>query len=213
MLVIASALVDLLARWRLHIRELGMVLEVSDIASLKAALSHYRPRILLLDLDLPGLGGQAGIAALRQLMPSTRIVVLGGPVSEDLELALFKTGVRGYCYADINPEVLYRVVTVVLAGELWIRRALVPQLLDALGDRLRAQSHWFLSTTCRIGDLTHREQQIAARVGGGESNKQIARQLDITERTVKAHLTEIFRKLGIGDRLKLALIVSSSVEH
>jgi DNA-binding NarL/FixJ family response regulator len=59
--------------------------------------------------------------------------------------------------------------------------------------------------------LTQREYEIATLVGNGETNKQIARRLDITERTVKAHLTEVFRKLDIADRLKLALIVKGSI--
>jgi two-component system NarL family response regulator len=62
----------------------------------------------------------------------------------------------------------------------------------------------------RLVRLTVREQQIAALVGGGGTNKQIARRLAISERTVKAHLTEIFRKLGITDRLKLALLLAGN---
>jgi two-component system NarL family response regulator len=62
----------------------------------------------------------------------------------------------------------------------------------------------------RLADLTRREREIAELIGNGESNKQIARQLAITERTVKAHLTEIFRKLGIADRLRLALLITDA---
>ena len=62
-----------------------------------------------------------------------------------------------------------------------------------------------------LANLTRREYEIATLVGNGESNKQIARRLDITERTVKAHLTEVFRKLDVADRLKLALIVKGSM--
>ena len=64
-----------------------------------------------------------------------------------------------------------------------------------------------------LANLTRRECEIATLVGNGESNKQIARLLDITERTVKAHLTEVFRKLEIADRLKLALMVKGSMTH
>ena len=64
-----------------------------------------------------------------------------------------------------------------------------------------------------LANLTRRECEIATLVGNGESNKQIARRLDITERTVKAHLTEVFRKLEVADRLKLALMVKGSITH
>ena len=99
-----------------------------------------------------------------------------------------------------------RVVVAVQQGELWIRRSITPRLLDELG----VMRHNFQTSRADVGrlaELTQREREIAAHVGNGESNKQIARQLSITERTVKAHLSEIFRKLGIADRLKLALQV------
>jgi two-component system NarL family response regulator len=73
--------------------------------------------------------------------------------------------------------------------------------------RIRDDSETRQAAIARLAYLTRREREIAELIGNGECNKQIARQLTITERTVKAHLTEIFRKLGIADRLKLALLV------
>ena len=95
-------------------------------------------------------------------------------------------------------------------GELWIRRSITPRLLD--GARPRDESQIKRISAGRLADLTQREREIAALIGHGESNKQIARRLAITERTVKAHLTGVFRKLGIADRLKLALQVRSQPE-
>jgi len=83
-------------------------------------------------------------------------------------------------------------------------------LLDELGVRAHGEDLSKRAAAGRLLYLTEREREIAALVGNGGTNKQIARQLDISERTVKAHLTGIFRKLGVADRLKLALLLAAS---
>jgi two-component system NarL family response regulator len=112
--------------------------------------------------------------------------------------------VRGVCPLDATVDVLVRAVGIVLQGELWIRRALVAKLVDSLvakdGDASGA--------TGRFAILTPREIEIARLIGQGASNKRIARHLAITERTVKGHLTAIFRKTGAVDRLTLALLIA-----
>jgi two-component system NarL family response regulator len=144
------------------------------------------------------------------LNPATSMVVLSGPISEETELDLFKAGVRGYCRNDIDPQLLKRVVVAIELGELWIRRSLMRRLLDELTVRFSCGVRDKGAVIGRLAYLTVREHEIAALVGSGGTNKQIAKQLDISERTVKAHLTEVFRKLGIADRLKLALLLASN---
>ncbi len=178
MILIASASQLSLTAWKQGLPALSSVLAVTETDSLSEAMVRIRPHILLIDLDLPELGGTEGIARLWRRHRATRIVVFSAALSDDAELALFLSGVRGCCQRDIDPQLLKRVVVAVQEGELWIRRTLTHRLLDELA-------------------------------AGGESNKQIARRLDITERTVKAHLTEIFRKLGITDRRRLALLVTN----
>jgi two-component system NarL family response regulator len=171
---------------------------------------QHRIQLLLLDFDLTGLDSPRAIVQLRNLNPATGIVVLSDPVAEQVELELFKAGARGHCSRDIDPQLLKRIVVAIRLGELWIRRSMVPRLLDELGMRFAGATPDRRSVIGRLAFLTDREREIAALVGNGGSNKQIARQLDISERTVKAHLTEIFRKLGIADRLRLALLLASN---
>ena len=104
-------------------------------------------------------------------------------------------------------QLLERVIVAVEHGELWIRRSITPRLLDELGAKLRDETQPKRLVVGRLAELTQREREIAELIGNGESNKEIARRLLITERTVKAHLTGIFGKPGIGDRLRLALQV------
>jgi len=206
-ILIASASQPLLTAWKQGLPALSSVLAVTETDSLSEAMVRIRPHMLLIDLDLPELGGTEGIARLWRRHRATRIVVFSAALSDDAELALFLSGARGCCQRDIDPQLLKRVVVAVQEGELWIRRTLTHRLLDELAARAGPQCS--AAFDLRRAKLTEREQEISAHVGSGESNKQIARRLDITERTVKAHLTEIFRKLGITDRLRLALLVTN----
>jgi len=208
MILLASSSSDRLCSWKQGLGGFAAATAVSDLDALKQELVRIKPDVLLLDLDLPDLEGTKGIARLIKLHPATRIIVLSGETSDDRELALFRIGVRGCCRSDIDPQLLKSIVVAIKQGELWIRRTLTPRLLVELGARIRDDSETRQAAIARLADLTRREREIAELIGNGECNKQIARQLTITESTVKAHLTEIFRKLGIADRLKLALLVT-----
>jgi len=209
-ILIASSSSETLARWEQGLHGFDVILTARGVDSLTEGLVRLVPQILMLDFGLPELDGVRGVAALRKANPATNIVVLSGAISEETELALFKAGVRGYCRDNIDPQLLKRVIVAVQVGELWIRRSLVPRLLDELGVQFSSTVDDKRAVTGRLAYLTVREREIAALVGSGGTNKQIAKQLDISERTVKAHLTEIFRKLGIADRLKLALLLANN---
>lgn len=209
MILIACSSADLLARWEHALRGIAQVQAVREMDSLMLDLKRTAPQILLLDIDLAGFSGPDAVFRLRISNPATRIVILSGPISENAELALFKAGARGYCQRDIDPQLLKRAILAVQIGELWIRRSLTSRLLDELGASSSSAIQTRRAIVGRLAYLTQREQEIAALIANGGSNKQIARQLAITERTVKAHLTEIFRKLGIADRLKLGLLIAS----
>lgn len=207
MILLASSSQELLRSWTQALEGFSAATAVNNLEALLEEMARTRPEVLMLDLDLPDLDGAKGTARLIKLNSATKIVALGGEPCDIKELGLFRIGVRGCCRNDIDPGLLPSVVSAVQQGELWIRRTLTPRLLDELGARIRADSEGRRAAMARLADLTRREREIAELIGNGESNKQIARELTITESTVKAHLTEIFRKLGIADRLKLALLV------
>jgi len=210
-IIIASPCHDMGFRWERALRGFCAIQVCTQADALRARMLAERPQSVLLDLELPGIGSPKAVTQLRNLSPATSIVALSDPMSDIDEVELFQAGVRGCCRRDIDPELLKRVVVAVQIGELWIRRSLMPRLLDGLGMRLPVGAAFEKRAVVgRLVCLTQREHQIAALVGGGGTNKQIARELDISERTVKAHLTGIFRKLGISDRLKLALLLAES---
>ncbi|MDX1733427.1 MAG: response regulator transcription factor [Halioglobus sp.] len=133
---------------------------------------------------------------------------LAGPVvamvavpAEDDAFAAMQAGAQGYCHVKAAPEQLREIALVVEHGGLWMPTALMQRLV-AVSSRVLAQSS---PVSPRLGDLTARELAVAELVGRGGSNREIAMQLSISERTVKSHLTAIFDKLGVRDRVQLAL--------
>lgn len=211
MILLASASQDDLHRWEQGVRDLFPVFCSTHLESLRSELVRLKPSILLLDHDLPQLNGPNGISALMRLNPETKVIIVSYPISDEAEWALFRTGVRGVCRRDIEAEQLKSVIVAVQQGELWIRRTLSWHLLNELVTITQEKTKIKQAIGELLANLTQREYEIATLVGNGETNKQIARRLAITERTVKAHLTEVFRKLDIADRLKLALIVKGSI--
>jgi two-component system NarL family response regulator len=211
LILLASTSQDDLHRWEQGVRDLFPVFCSTHLESLRSELVRLKPSVLLLDHDLPQLNGPNGISALMKLNPETKVIILSYPISDEAEWALFRTGVRGVCRRDIEAEQLKSVIAAVQQGELWIRRTLSWHLLNELVTITQEKTKIKQAIGELLANLTHREYEIATLVGNGETNKQIARRLAITERTVKAHLTEVFRKLDIADRLKLALIVKGSI--
>src|SRR6266550_1851533 len=109
---------------------------------------------------------------------------------------------RGYCSRKSEPALLRTAVERVRGGEIWVGRSVTGHLLEELAAVSRPRAP---DAAKRLAGLTRRERELVALVAAGASNKEIAERLSIAERTVKAHLTSIFRKLGVSSRLHLAV--------
>lgn len=132
-----------------------------------------------------------------------RVVAASTMPSDEEGLSALNAGLSGYCHALAGDETLRQVIEVVAGGELWVGRTLLLRMLKAVGRQWptpAAAEAWSES-------LTGREQEVARCAAQGDSNLAIAERLGITERTVKAHLTAVFEKLQVSDRLQLALRV------
>lgn len=209
-ILLASPSIDRLGAWQHGLQGFTSVTAVSTFPAIGEHLVQDAPDVVLLDTELFGLDGTINVAKLALSFKGTRFLALSPEADDDKELALFRSGVRGCCRSDIDPQTLKSVVMAIHQGEVWIRRTLTPRLLEELGARMRNQDDETQAAVLRLAELTRREREIAELIGNGESNKQIARILTITERTVKAHLTEIFRKVGLADRVRLALLMLNS---
>jgi two-component system NarL family response regulator len=204
-IIIASSRQNRLSSWKAGLDGfVNTVLVVDKLTTLNNEVIKLRPKVLLLDFDLIGSNSFLG---LRNICAGTKTIVIGA-ISEEMEWELLKAGVRGCCRSDSDPKFIRQVVEAVQQGELWIRRTLTCRLIDELG-KTTVKNKSYQTSLGLLNKLTQREYDIAIRVGNGENNKQIAKACAITERTVKAHLTEVFQKLGVADRLNLALVLSA----
>ena len=209
MIILASSDAAIVNRWR---GAVAGALVVGQRAQLEATLVAERPSLLLLDLTLDGLGGAVAAAELISRCPATRVVVMSRAPEEDEGIAMLRAGARGYCNVYIDPRLLEKVISAVQGGEVWAGRKLVDRLVQLIASSA-APAPASSGEPEGFGMLTSREREVALLVGEGVSNKIIAQRLDITERTVKAHLNAVFSKLGVPGRLQLALLITGRAER
>lgn len=136
-----------------------------------------------------------------------RFVVMHDEPSDEKGLEALSNGASGYCHAHATPELLHTIESVIRSNGLWVGESLLNRLVGGIGTRShmsgRHEQHPALQT------LSEREREVALCVARGESNKEIIRDLNIAERTIKAHLTAVFEKLGVRDRLQLAILLNT----
>lgn len=144
------------------------------------------------------------VNAARLAAPQCPVVVLSNVPSEDEGLAVLEAGAVGYTNALAVAEMLLQVDAVVENGGLWVGPELLLRLVKAMATR----TSQFNSGS--LDKLSPREKEVALAVASGASNKEVAQRLAITERTVKAHLTAIFERLEVRDRLQLTLLINGT---
>ena len=190
--------------------ERGELLWLVTFAELLARAATSGTGLAIIDVATPGYDGDAGLKQLKKINPSLKLLLAGARMQPNKELAALASGVMGCCSPDLGPEQVRRILTIVEEGGVWISNAALPQLLQRLRNKSVAVSPSESESLAdeELSELTHREREIARMVAAGDSNKIIARKLNITDRTVKAHLTTVFQKLNVHDRLQLALYVS-----
>ncbi|MEC5397917.1 response regulator transcription factor [Uliginosibacterium sp. H1] len=159
--------------------------------------------LVVVDSALPGLPA-LGDARWRHWCGHLSLILASSTPSDAEGLAALECGAAGYCHAYAAVETLQQVIEVVASGELWVGRSLLGRLIGGLGRGLESRPappvDWAAA-------LTEREREVARMAAMGDANARIAIHLGITERTVKAHLSAIFDKLQVDDRLQLALKV------
>ncbi len=158
-----------------------------------AAAATLRPDVVVMDLSMPELDGIAATREIVDANPETRVLVLTSFSDQERIVEALDAGAVGYLLKDADPEELTKAVRAVFRGEMPLDPRAARTLLGD-GPRNRPNT-----------DLTDREQEVLELVATGSSNKAIARSLEISEKTVKAHLTKIFQRIGVTDRTQAAL--------
>jgi DNA-binding NarL/FixJ family response regulator len=158
-----------------------------------ALADEHSPDVVLMDLRMPGLDGVEAIRRISTAQPRTRVVVLTAFSDRPLILEALDAGAAGYLLKDARPDELLAGIRAAAAGAA----PLDPRAAQTvLVERRERQP---------LDELTEREREVLMLLLQGLANKQIARALDITEKTVKVHLTNVFRRIGVSDRTQAAL--------
>ena len=170
-------------------------------------LKQHCPQLVMIDPLLFKENIKSTLSEISAASPLTRIVLVEDAADRSLDqMALFKSGAHGFIAANISPPLLVKAVISVSKGEVWVPRKLITRLISELASgTVSSERRKDPATRKSMSRLTPRELEVAQMVHTGGNNKMIARELEISERTVKAHLSAIFRKLNIENRLHLAL--------
>lgn len=168
---------------------------VGDAADGQAAVDTYvttRPDVVLMDLSMPGMDGIQATTRIRQIDPSASVLVLTSFSDRKRVADALGAGATGYVLKDADPSAIVDSICAVAGGA----SPMDPRVVSALLQDRRTTS---------VTDLTSRELEVLRLVTKGRINKQIANELGISEKTVKAHLGRVFQRLGVSDRTQAAL--------
>lgn len=174
----------------------------SNAAAALELASRLSPDVILLDLDLAGEDGLALLPELREAAKQTRVLILTGVRDVEAHRRAIRMGAMGVVLKSQAAEILIKAIEKVFAGEIWVDRATMG---DVLSEMTRRQSNAPDPDEQKIKTLTEREHQVIALIAEGLKNKQIAKRLFISETTVTHHLSSIFSKLEVTDRLELVI--------
>ena len=197
--------------------------EAGDVGEALRCLEREQPDVILLDNHLPGVRGVDAIPALKETLPSAKVLMLTVSENENDLAAALQAGADGYLLKTVESDQLAGTIVKVLDGESVISPEMMTKLVAVF--RSRPASAAMQATPPapplaenhappepvdeRLADLSPREREILLLIARGDSNKGIARELDIAETTVKIHVQHILRKLGLSLRVQAAVYASS----
>jgi two-component system, NarL family, response regulator LiaR len=169
--------------------DIEVVGEAADGAAALEAAVALTPDVVLVDLVMPVVDGIEAIRGLRERVPVARAIVLSSFIDDEKLFPAVRAGAAGYLLKDVQPKELVDAIRTVHGGGALLHPRVASRLLEQL-------------TT---DPLTPREREVLGLIGRGMANKVIARELSLSEKTVKAHVSSILAKLGVTDRTQAAL--------
>jgi DNA-binding NarL/FixJ family response regulator len=162
---------------------------------------RLEPDVVLMDLVMPGLDGVGAMRQLRERSPQIRVIVLTSFLDDDRLMPAIQAGAAGYLLKDVDPVELAQAIRTASAGQAMLNPAVAARLVAAIAENR--------GPGVQRERLTRREQEVLEQIAHGRSNKQIALELGISEKTVKAHVGHLLAKLGVADRTQAALLAVS----
>jgi DNA-binding NarL/FixJ family response regulator len=175
--------------------DIEVVGEAADGAEAVTLTESLAPDVVLLDLKLPGVDGQAALSELRARDLKAQVLVLTSMSERSLVLPAVRAGAAGYLYKDVDPQALVQAIRAVHDGNMLF----APEAAAVRAAETTAE------TDRGLAELTEREREVLAQIALGRSNREIARALVVSEKTVKTHVSNVLMKLGVADRTQAAL--------
>ncbi|CAL9384956.1 response regulator [Streptomyces atacamensis] len=176
--------------------DIEVVGEAADGAEGVARAEELRPDVVLMDLRMPGADGVEALRTLRGLDNPARVLVVTSFTEQRTVVPALRAGAAGYVYKDIDPDALAGAIRSVHAGHVLLQPEVARALLSQEGAG---------GGPGRGTSLTEREREVLALIADGRSNREIARHLVLSEKTVKTHVSNILMKLDLADRTQAAL--------
>lgn len=177
--------------------DIKVISEASDGVECLDLLNHIRPDVLLLDINMPDKNGLEVLEEIRKKKMNIKVLVLTIHNEVEYLLRAVEIGIEGYILKDSESSVLKKAIFAIHNGETFIQPSLTPMLNSKMVERD--------SDKQKIDDLTRRELDVLKLLAQGMFNKEIATTLDISERTVKNHVSNIFKKIDVADRTQAAV--------
>ncbi len=175
--------------------------EASDGAEAVRLAAELQPDVILMDLRMPGMDGLSAIEKLRVEQPQIAVVILTTFNEDDLMMRGLRAGAKGYLLKDTDRETLFNTIRAAAQGQTLLRPDIIARVLGYAQDTSpAAPTARAAAASGAVPVLSEREREVIAGVARGERSKEIALRLGITERTVKAHLDNIYNKLGVDSR-------------
>ena len=175
---------------------LEVVGEAADGEAAVRVAEQLRPDVVLMDLVMPRQDGVAAMRELRRRLPGTRVIVLTSFTEDQRLLPAIQAGAAGYLLKSVQPAELARAVRAAHAGEVLIDPSVAARLVEAIAQPAGEPP---------AERLTPREREVLALIGKGLSNKRIAIELGLSEKTIKTHVSHLLAKLGVQDRTQAAV--------
>ncbi|MDX3688754.1 response regulator transcription factor [Streptomyces europaeiscabiei] len=175
--------------------DIEVVGEAADGAEGVARAEELRPDVVLMDVKMPGMDGVDALRKLRELANPARVLIVTSFTEQRTVVPALRAGAAGYVYKDVDPDALAGAIRSVHAGHILLQ----PEVAEVL---LSQETN---SGQGRGGSLTEREREVLGLIADGRSNREIARALVLSEKTVKTHVSNILMKLDLADRTQAAL--------
>jgi DNA-binding NarL/FixJ family response regulator len=179
--------------------------EANDGREVLDMIQEVEPDVLLLDLRMPNLDGLSTLQAMQQTSKRTRVIILTASEDKNEFVQAMKLGCSGIVLKQTAPELIVKSIRKVNAGEIWLDSHTTAAVMRQFATTTEAAGGNGSGKSRERSPLSTREREIVQLVAQGYKNKEMAEKMFISEQTVKNHLHNIFDKLGVSDRLELAL--------